>query len=389
MTQTHDHPALGRVERILLVALAVLLSTVSIQAQTYDMLDYMFHDNQKKANVLNLSGGGSQPIRAYSVGGNRFYITKQHPDGNGFASEYEEYTYDSNYIYLVRDTSWQPDNWCSGQQTSFELWTGGRNRGARFPRYVYDNQEVTPPAAIIKARKEGNGCGLCNAPKGDSDGQYVTSTYRFDHLSSKTFYTGQTVYDVIKVAIIGGVASEKNEVYYFSKSLGWVGFEDTDGWAHYSGPANGGNDFEVLAKDACPGATGCTWYQSQSGTVYHQTGEPDGYDWSANVWEHGAGYLAYGPYDPKWGIGWHNAYFYLMIDNNSADNAVVATIDVVTDQGRRVMARRDIRRTEFSSPYTWQFFSLSFFYPSFEETEVRIYWHDNAYIKHGGTYICK
>lgn len=171
--------------------------------------------------------------------------------------------------------------------------------------------------------------------------------------------------------------------------IGAVGYEDPYQWSRYSGVANNGNDFEVAAKHPCPGATGCTWYQSRASNVYHQIGEPDGYDWSATVWKHSAGYLSYGPYDSKWGIGAHNAQFYLMIDNRSADNGDVVTVDVVTDQGRRVLARRNVKRQEFNATYTWQFFVIPFSYPSFEQVEVRVYWHDIAYIKHGGTYICK
>lgn len=366
-------------------------ATVSTVGAAYDMLDYMRNDNEAKANMLKQNGSGYQPIRSYlaPAASDRFYITKSFPDGIGQATEFEEYTWDSSYIYLVRDTSWQLENWCEGQQTSFELWTGGRNRGARFPRYVTNGQVATPPSYIIKARKEGNGCGLCNSPY-DSDGQYVNATYRFEKLASKFFsHTGKTVNDVIKVSIIGGVGSDRHEVYYFAKSLGWVGFESDDAWAHYDGPANGGNNYEVVIKNPCPGTSGCVWFDSRSPVTYHLVGGVDGLDWSANVALHPAGYMAYGPYTTLFGSGQHRADFQVMIDNRTANNDVVVTLDVVTAAGGRVLVSRDVRRQEFTNTYTWQTFSLYFNYPSFEELEVRIYWHDRAYIKHNGTYICK
>ena len=138
-----------------------------------------------------------------------------------------------------------------------------------------------------------------------------------------------------------------------------------------------------------PGATGCTWYGPQASNVYHLIGRPDGSDWYASVGLDSSGFLSYGPYDTKWGVGSHVAGWFLLIDNNSADNGVVATIDVVTNYGQRLLARREIRRQKFTAPYLLQLFNLNFENPNFEPTEVRIYWHDIAYIKHGGSYICK
>lgn len=202
-------------------------ATVSSVGTAYDMFDYMRHDNTNKAILLTTNDGQTQVIRSYTVTGDRFYITKNW-DGSG-ATDYEEYMYDSSYIYLVRDTSWQAANWCGSAPTSFELWTGLRNRGARFPRYVTNGSTHTPPASIIKARKEGNGCALCDSPV-DSDGQYVATTYRFDYLASKTFSTGQTVTNVMKITITGGAGS--GETYYYAKALGFVGYEDPYQWSY-------------------------------------------------------------------------------------------------------------------------------------------------------------
>lgn len=140
--------------------------------------------------------------------------------------------------------------------------------------------------------------------------------------------------------------------------------------------------------DSCgAGATGWTWYQSQSASMYHQIGRPDGYDWSASVALDPPGYLIYGPYDTKYGEGRHTAWYYLMIDNNTANNDVVATLDVVTNYGGTVLARRDIRRQEFTAANQWQWFTFDFFDTCFGNVETRLYWADRAYLKVGGVYV--
>ena len=78
----------------------------------------------------------------------------------------------------------------------------------------------------------------------------------------------------------------------------------------------------------------------------------------------------------------------MMIDNNTANSDIVVTLDAVTDFGGTVLARRDVRRNEFNSPYSWQWFSLTFANPCFSNLETRVYWHDKAYIKFGQLYIC-
>jgi surface antigen len=134
------------------------------------------------------------------------------------------------------------------------------------------------------------------------------------------------------------------------------------------------------------GHSGCKWWHS--GSLQHIIGRQDGYDWSASVGLDDAGFLVYGPYDGAFGEGSHTAWFYLMIDNNTANNDVVLTLDAVTNYGNTVLARREIRRKEFSGANTWQWFQLDFSNPCFGNLETRIYWHDKAFVKFGQLYIC-
>jgi len=75
-------------------------------------------------------------------------------------------------------------------------------------------------------------------------------------------------------------------------------------------------------------------YDSLASKVYqaelmsHQIGRADGDGWSANVAQDDAGYLIYGPYAANILAGERMAVFRMMIDNNTADDAIVARIEV-------------------------------------------------------------
>lgn len=244
----------------------------------------------------------------------------------------------------------------------------------------------------IRSRREDN-CRVCDGPNDSNFQQNQRNLFRFTHLSQKYFSsTGKTVYDVMKVENLSGPGAGAHEVYYYSKGLGFVGYEDDNGYSHYTGPANGGNDFELTIIDPC-GGTGCgigktgwNWYSSV-GNFYHQIGRVDGYDWSANVAQDSSGFLSYGPYDSGYGSGHHVVYHLMWIDNNTANNDIVATIDVVGRSGQMLLARKDVRRMDFTAAQTWQWIVIEFDDPCWESIEARIYWHDRAYIKHGQTYI--
>jgi hypothetical protein len=181
-----------------------------------------------------------------------------------------------------------------------------------------------------------------------------------------------------------------------------VGWDDSRGafkcrnsWGRYAGPnsdgtfyiAYSGHDHDLaltlagtdLVLPCGQGALGnYCWHWDQ---LYHQIGRPDGDSWSASVSLDSPGYLSYGPYDDRFGQGKHQATFELWIDNNDFDNATVVTLDVVTNQGGTLLARRDVRRREFAYAGQWQLFTVAFLNPCFGDVEARIYWHDNAKIK--------
>jgi hypothetical protein len=114
----------------------------------------------------------------------------------------------------------------------------------------------------------------------------------------------------------------------------------------------------------------------------HQIGSANGDGWAAST-ALSAGHLAYGPYATTWGQGGGKAVFRLMIDNRSADNVRVLTVDVYDADMNEILATRDIRRQEFDAALTYQDFELWFELRARvgHRMETRVYWHDTAYIK--------
>jgi hypothetical protein len=113
----------------------------------------------------------------------------------------------------------------------------------------------------------------------------------------------------------------------------------------------------------------------------HRMGYADGAGWAVNVTST-SGHLAYGPYATTWGQGGGKAVFRMMIDNRSADNGRVLTVDVFDTDTNEILATRDIRRQEFDQTLTYQDFELWFELRSRigHRMETRVYWHDTAYI---------
>lgn len=128
---------------------------------------------------------------------------------------------------------------------------------------------------------------------------------------------------------------------------------------------------------------GTSWttrrYQAEySEQLSHQIGRKEGLFWSANVAQDNTGFLNYGPYLDGIPSGGHRASWRLMIDDNTSNNDVVATLDVYANG---LIAQRDVRRQEFTSANTWQTFSIDWASSGQQDLEFRTYWVDNSYLK--------
>ncbi|MCA9177385.1 MAG: choice-of-anchor D domain-containing protein, partial [Planctomycetales bacterium] len=122
-------------------------------------------------------------------------------------------------------------------------------------------------------------------------------------------------------------------------------------------------------------------FESEGHAFAHQIGRADGDGWSVNVTDRPNQFLSYGPYAIDVSPGRRTALFSLQIDNNSADQSHILTIDVVDASSGRVLAQRQIHRNEFNGAFQYQAFSLSFDAAPGQRLEFRTLWHGGAYVK--------
>jgi bacterioferritin-associated ferredoxin len=119
----------------------------------------------------------------------------------------------------------------------------------------------------------------------------------------------------------------------------------------------------------------------------HGFGRADGDGWSAATGPDARGTLLCGPYTREIPAGAATATFRLMVDNRSADNGVVVRLEVNDfdgagpDCGDCVVASRELRRMELSSPMSYQDFSVRFSAVAGHRLEFRVYWTDISYVR--------
>lgn len=113
----------------------------------------------------------------------------------------------------------------------------------------------------------------------------------------------------------------------------------------------------------------------------HQIGRRDGDGWSVNVFDPTRKYMVYGPYTTSVPAGQRTANFQLMLDNVTNDNLNIVAIDVFDSSTGAVLARRDIKRREFTRAMTYQDFPLIFNAPAGHALEFRTYYYGYSYVK--------
>lgn len=110
--------------------------------------------------------------------------------------------------------------------------------------------------------------------------------------------------------------------------------------------------------------------------------------------KHPAGVLTYGPYDTKLKKGRHRVVFSLSVDNNTANNEVVAEVNVLCNSnesglGNLTLARQDIRRKDFIRPFSVKNFNLEFVNPGCENLEYRVIHKGTSFLQHHTTWLKK
>lgn len=120
-------------------------------------------------------------------------------------------------------------------------------------------------------------------------------------------------------------------------------------------------------------------YEGESSSFSHNVGRVASGCCEANTAKDKPGHLAYGPYVTGISTGSKVASFRLKIDNNTAENYNVATIDVYDATTGKALASRTITRMEFVAANTYQEFQLGFTNPnSTHKLEFRVYYCGNS-----------
>jgi len=115
----------------------------------------------------------------------------------------------------------------------------------------------------------------------------------------------------------------------------------------------------------------------------HGVGRLDGDGWQAATGPDAAGHMAYGPYATDWGGGAGEAVFSLMVDNNTAADDLVVTLEVNDATADRIIASRPVHRHELRAASTYQRFAVDFDLGgrTGHRMETRVFWHDVSFVK--------
>ncbi|CAM4061344.1 GxGYxYP domain-containing protein [Saccharibacillus endophyticus] len=126
-------------------------------------------------------------------------------------------------------------------------------------------------------------------------------------------------------------------------------------------------------------------YDAMGPDIRHETGRPDVNGWLAQTSIDAPNkYMVHGPYATDVAVGRHTAFFDLIIDNNTANNDVMVTLDVRDHDTGQVLATRDLRRQDWSYASDYERFQLDFVNPTAGHAlEFRVFWHGASYIKVG------
>ncbi len=154
-------------------------------------------------------------------GANAFTIIK-----NTAGTVYEEFTYDANYIYHLRDTSW--DKKCGTDDALFTLKLDTLEGAAWVPRAMSVG-ETTPSLGREIIGINRRTCTICS-------NQYTGPTSHRVKLVSRgavNWRSGTQTFthaDVIRLAVVDGAG--KGDNFWFARGLGWIGFQ------HFAEPAS-------------------------------------------------------------------------------------------------------------------------------------------------------
>ncbi len=175
-----------------------------------DMLDYFL---PKDASLVNLMANGEQ-FQTYptSIGSQPAFVLRKSADPHYF----EEFTYDNQYIYHLRDTTWENKCINNGQRAFYSLFSadGQKEGGPYINRCVAPGQSYTVNHVIKSFNR--TTCQPCNAGLGVSTPTSSTYTVTLQ---------GDNAY----IQTTGGSGAGETKIY--TKGKGLTGFVDTGKFA--------------------------------------------------------------------------------------------------------------------------------------------------------------
>ncbi len=119
----------------------------------------------------------------------------------------------------------------------------------------------------------------------------------------------------------------------------------------------------------------------QAIAMSHRTGRRENEGWAALAGKDRAGIMLYGPYATDIRPGRRLAAFRAMIDVTRGRNDVVLTLDVHDSASGRVLARRQLARSDFKASGIYQDFPLSFNAEAGQKLEFRVTWHGKGSVR--------
>ncbi|MCD9021538.1 GxGYxYP domain-containing protein [Cohnella silvisoli] len=120
-------------------------------------------------------------------------------------------------------------------------------------------------------------------------------------------------------------------------------------------------------------------YEAEGTVLGHATGRAVGDGWQANPTQDNATHMVYGPYDSNVPIGNRKITFRMKVDNNTVNNAQVASIDIWDATAGVTLASQNILRQQFTGANQYQDFSLTFNQTTLNhQLEYRVYYNDVA-----------
>ncbi|WDE02509.1 hypothetical protein [Thalassomonas actiniarum] len=118
-----------------------------------------------------------------------------------------------------------------------------------------------------------------------------------------------------------------------------------------------------------------------SHSFYHQIGRQEWDGWAVSVNDPFNQYMAYGPYTSAISPGQHQAKFRMLVDNVTADDLTIVTLDVFDAASGKVLASKDISRKDWDRPFEFKDFNVNFNSAPGANLEFRVVYRGYSYVK--------